>query len=367
MKVLEIVKRAEHWIEQLPLRTVKETTERSYKKAFARMWREPTIDPLSPGAARDTYNCNRAALHWVSRLVLDRLTANCRAACERDDLAAVRHWVAILEHTLGRIEPALRRDPPLAEGALALESPASRWGAQAGPHPRRGANSKRHVLGDLPRDWDEQVWQAAVDLWNKPSDERHRDALAVELSAPVRPVELGREDVVVQLKSPHCLQISITPSKDHDGRYGTEMTTIKIDPVKAGGPAAHLALRCGALGGRMMPSVPENAHRKRLEDLGKDALPGCEVTITPYVCRTQLIADLKATFGAGAEVAAAAGQSTDRTQSRYGYAAHGRKRRGFVSIVCERPPRTGNVARARALAAKRKAATRKPTTGGPDS
>lgn len=367
MKVPEILERAQACIEQLPLRTVGEQTEKSYKRVFARLWRQPTLDPLTPGAARDTFYGKRAALHWVSRFVLDRLISNYRAACERDDVAAVQHWVAILEHTLGRIEPALQRDPPWVAAGSPLQSPLSRWREQAGPHPQRGANSKRHVLGDLPRDWDERVWQAAVDCWNAPRDQRNLDALAVELSVPVRPVELSRGDVVVDQKSPHLLEISISPSKNHGGRYGTQTTTIKIDPVKAGGPAAYLAVRCGALGGRMMPSVPENSHRKKLEDLGQIALPGCDVTISAYVCRNQLIADLKATFGAGAAVAAAAGQSTDRMQSKYGNVAHGRKRRGYIGVVCKRAPRTGNVARAHALAEKRKAAMRKPPRGGFDT
>jgi hypothetical protein len=78
-------------------------------------------------------------------------------------------------------------------------------------------------------------------------------------------------------------------------------------------------------------------------------LPEVGVAITPYVLRHQRLADLKATFGAGEVVASAAGHSTDRTQAKYGSVQHGRKLQGYVSITAARPPRCGNVERARHL------------------
>jgi hypothetical protein len=74
------------------------------------------------------------------------------------------------------------------------------------------------------------------------------------------------------------------------------------------------------------------------------------VVITPYVLRHQALADIKATVGGGEEVAAAAGHCTDRTQSHYGRAEHGRQRKGFLGAKSIRRPRTSNVARARELA-----------------
>jgi hypothetical protein len=65
--------------------------------------------------------------------------------------------------------------------------------------------------------------------------------------------------------------------------------------------------------------------------------------------RNQLIADLKKTLGAGEDVAAASGHSTDRTQSRYGHYQHGRRRKGYIAITSERIPRARNVERASQL------------------
>ncbi|WMT73461.1 hypothetical protein [Bradyrhizobium sp. Ash2021] len=95
----------------------------------------------------------------------------------------------------------------------------------------------------------------------------------------------------------------------------------------------------------------KNAVRKALAKLGSKALPelGDDVLITPYVLRHQIIADIKTTFGGGEEVAAAAGQGTDRTQAHYADIKHGRKRKGYLSIKAAHRPRCGNVERGRHL------------------
>ena len=354
MKVLTIINRAQAVIAKLPQRRVEPDTEVAYRKAFVRMWRKPALDPLADDIALDTFYYRCATLHYVGRSWLQRLTEKCLSAGARGDPAAVLRVAGVLLRVVKRIEPAIERDPPWTEGSP-LQSPSSRWAAQPGARPQRGANSKKHVLPLLPADWDGRLWHAALLEWNEPGNRKNLDALAVELSVPVRPIELSRPgDVVVELKSPHRLEISISPGKNHGGRYGTGMSTIGIDPVKAGGPAAYLAARCSAHGARLAITVARNSHRKRLYQLGRIALPECEVTITANVCRTQLVADLKATWGAGAEVAAAAGHCTDRTQAKYGHVAHGRKRRGVIGVESKRVPRADNVKRARGLGAARR-------------
>ncbi len=232
------------------------------------------------------------------------------------------------------------------------ERPPSRWHQCAGSDRQRGANSKKHVLADLPEAWDECLWAATAEGW------LYRDALAVHLLAPVRPEELvpgqrpngWSHGVTVELRSSNRLAITFAPVKSHGGLYGTEITTIIIDPTIAGDAAAFLASRCAGEGGRLMVSIAsKNAARKAIAALGRKALPELNKTITPYVFRHQLIADLKATFGAGEEVAAAAGHGNDRTQAGYGCVQHGRKRKGHLAITSARKPRTGNVERGRQL------------------
>ena len=235
MDYAAILKRSATCLDGLPKREVSLQTQKDYRKTFARMLREPILDPLKPGIAQKTYGHRRAAMHWGSRFVLERTHKRLEAAAGRKDPEAATLHVAMLERLLSRIEPALQRDPPLKEGASALQSSASRWKAAAGPDPKRGTNSKRDVLGLLPPLWDNPVWEGALEAWKDPSDQQDLDALAVRLLVPVRsedfmPGERSHrwsQGVTVNLHSEHRLDITIAPAKSHQGRYGTGVTILR--------------------------------------------------------------------------------------------------------------------------------------------
>lgn len=370
MKISEILKRAAACIDRLPDRTISTKTFEGYSRAFDRMWREKILDPLRPGIARDTYLHRRAALHFMSRYWLTHYSNLCVQAAERNDIRAVQHWAGELLRALDRVEPALVLEPPLDADVSRFEAPRSRWHEIADGAPPRGGGSKKHVLRQLPPDWLARLWEAT------PPDWPYRMALAVHMLTPVRPEEFlpgprahaWSEGVIVMLNK-GALEIMIPPAKSHGGRFGTSETTILIDPKTAGGPAAYLAELCAASGGRLVVSLCSTSPmRKALARFARRALPEVRAKITPYVFRHQVIADLKATLGAGAEVAAAAGHCTDRTQARYGRVQHGRKRGGIVGVRSRRAPRAENVARAHALAGKRRHAVnpRKNDVSGPD-
>jgi hypothetical protein len=351
MHVLEIIERARACSALVPDRVVSEQTRESYQKEFTRMWQSGNLDPLKEGVALDTYYHRRAALHTGGKLVLEGLIEQCLAAREQD-AAMVQDWGRKLLRAVERIEPAFALEPPVPRDVLPWERPPSRWHQCAGSDRQRGANSKKHVLRDLPEAWDERLWAETANGWP------YRDVLAVHLLVPVRPEELvpGQRPkgwspgVTLELRSSRCLAITFAPVKSHGGLYGTEITTITIDPTIAGDAAAFLAARYAAAGGHLVISIAsKNAVRKALAVLGRKALPEINETITPYVIRHQVIADLKITFGAGEEVAAAAGHGTDRTQAKYGCFQHGRKRKGYLGITSARKPRAGNVERVRQL------------------
>jgi hypothetical protein len=352
MHMAELIERARACCALVPTRTVSERTRESYKKEFTRMWQSGNLDPLRAGIALDTYYHRRAALHAGGKFVLDGLMEQLLAARARQDDAMVQDWARKLLRAVERIEPAFALEPPTPPEILPWERPPSRWHQCAESNRERGANSKKHVLGDLPEAWDERLWAATTDGWP------YREALAVHLTVPVRPEELvpGQRPkgwspgVIIEWRSSKCLAITFAPVKSHSGIYGTEITTITIDPTVAGYAAAFLAARCKASHGRIVLSIEsKNAVRKAIANLGRKALPETKVTITPYVLRHQLIADLKATFGGGKNVAAAAGHCTDRTQARYGFIQHGRKRKGYRSITSARAPRSENIDRVRQL------------------
>jgi hypothetical protein len=353
MKVLEIIIRAQACCARVPERNISERTRQSYAQEFRRMWREGNLDPLKDGIARDTYNYRRAALLTGSKLFLEGLIAQCMAAGDRRDAAATRQHASELLRAVEKIEEAFELEPPLPKGASPFDSPASRWRESTGADRERGENSKRHSLAHLPEDWDTRLWEKAADEW------AYLEPLAVHMIAGVRPEELvaGQRPsgwspgVSVELRSPRRLAITFTPVKSHQGLFGTELTTICVDPTIVGGPAAFLAEKCRASRDhRIIVSIEsKDAVRKAIARLGCKALPEVEVVITPYVLRHQRLADLKATFGGGKIVASAAGHCSDRTQAKYGSVQHGRKLKGYISITAARPPRCGNVERARQL------------------
>ena len=354
-----VIRKAEALCAKMPVRDISKETTLAYLKAFKRMWKSGHLDPLQDRIARNTFYHRRAALHFGGRLFLTGLIGNCLSAREQGDHDAEQRWAKLLLEVVQRLEFMFLLEPPVSDNVLPWERPPSRWHRSANAERERGQNSKKCVLQYLPDDWDTQLWDAAV----AKKEWKYLDELAVHRIVPVRPEELmaGQRPigwspgVVVELRSAKCLAITFAPVKSHAGLYGTELTEICVDPTLLGGPGEYLAKRCNASGGSIVvSSESKNAVRKAMAKLGGKALPEIgDIVITPYVLRNQLIADLKATFGAGEEVAAAAGHCTDRTQARYGHIQHGRKREGYLSIKAARRPRCGNVERARHLSASK--------------
>jgi len=351
-KLLDVMNRALACCAGLPERDVSVRTTKDYSRTFRRMRREPVLDPLREGIARNTYNHRRASLHFGSRRLLLYIIGRCIGAAERHDESRLNRWIRVLYRALNRIEPALALDPPLQPGASTWSMPPSRWSEGQTRRPRRGRHSKKHVLRRLPRDWMDRLWDATPDAW------AFRDQLAVHMTAPSRPEDLApgsrpdgwSEGAIVVLRSPNVLEITIKPAKSHGGKFGSPRVTISWDPTLAGRAAAYLAARCGQAGGQIVVSLDnKNAMRKSLRRLGRRVFPELDETITAYVIRHQVLADLKATAGAGETVAGAAGQCTDRTQSLYGRVEHGRHRKGFIGVTSARTPRVGNAARGAAL------------------
>jgi hypothetical protein len=353
MTLEDIIVRAQRCCERVPVRENSQGTKAAYWKQFERLIREENLDPFKKGIARDTYNFRRAALHTGSRMLLEAMIAKLMAAGDRRDAAAAKRIAGHLLDAVTKIEKALDLDPPLAAGASSFDCPASRWRDIEGSDRERGKNSKKHELGALPVDWDQAVWTKAREGF------AYLDPLAVQMIAGVRPEELVQgprpagwsEGVIVTLRTPRVLAITFAPAKSHNGLFGTELTTICVDPLVAGDPSAYLADRCRATPGQFIVVCigSKDAMRKAIGRLGCNALPNLDVVITPYTIRHQRLADLKFTFGGGEIVATAAGHSTDRTQADYGATQHGRKLAGYISISATRPPNCKNVERARRL------------------
>lgn len=347
-----IPERATDLLARLPRPKISNGTAKVYEATMQRMLAEEALDPLRPGDARDTYNVRRAALFACTRGWLEIGLAALKEADKKEDEDAAEKALGNLGWILEKLGPVIDRDPPKHMTSCDWSKQPSRWTASPIPHPRRGRGGKKHVLGSLPRDWMMTVWQAAGTDW------AYLDALAVHMLTPVRPAEFvpgfrncRRIPGVAVALVGTMLLIGVAPVKSHDGKYGTGATTIRLSADHPNPAVQHLVKRCrtarrGAIAVRLEGT---NGMRKALERLGRRALGPDAPKITGYVYRNQVIADYKATLGAGVSVAAAAGHCTDRTQSRYGRVVHGRRRGELVGIIANRTPRIGNIERTRLL------------------
>ncbi len=352
MDVFNLISRASVLYSQVRGRTVSTRTFEAYNDEFERMWERDDLDPLRSGASLDTFYHRRAAVHFIGACRLEEAASKCVAAIEARNADETIRTARKLHELVVRLEPVFALDPPIPPGTLPWTLPSSRWHQSENANRDRGESSKRHLLAALPRDWDQMLWRATAADW------RYRAPLAVLLTIPARSEELMAGDrptgfspgVVLELDLSGLLKLSFMPAKSHQGLFGTELTMIKVDPRISDEPAQYLAECCRGAGRRIVVSVDsKNGLRKAMSKLGAKVFPTIEENITPNVARHQLIADMKKTFGAGEIVAAAAGHGTERTQSRYGYYQHGRKRRGYISVTAARLPSAGSIERVRRL------------------
>ena len=358
----DVLKRAEALCQLLPARQVSDETAQAYRSQFLRMWNSKRLDPLQNGVSLDTYYHRRASLYFGARELLLVAGMEYLSAVEHGNQGAGRRWIFQLRQAVECLEPVLFLEPPMPEGVLPFDRSPSRWHTSANATRARGQNSKEGVLELLKDDpaWETRVWSEVIDA----QDLVHRDVIAVHMVAPLRPEETmpgarahgWSPGVVLTLHTERCLSITFAPVKSHEGLFGTGLTEIRVDPLAYGDPAGYLAARCNAAGGTIVVcTTSKNAVRKALSKIGKRALPELgDVMLTPYVFRHQLIADFKKTLGGGEDVAAAAGQGSERTQSHYAGATYGRKREGILSITALRRPRCGNIERARGLGRRRR-------------
>ncbi|MBS0248398.1 MAG: hypothetical protein JSR61_17420 [Proteobacteria bacterium] len=348
-------------IAKLPERKCATSTHQLYVRTFYRMWYEPEIDAIRPGIARDTYQVRRAALHYGARRLissvlkkLDELSASYEADRDPQRLQEYQTVVLVLENMVRRLTPAIDRDPPLWDDKADF-SQASRWKAESGCTKARGAGSKKHVLPKLPRNWISRFWG------HVPTGHKYRDAIAVLSISPARVGEVVPGDrpsgfsdgVHVALDGEGLLTLTHAPQKTRGGKYGMEFAGVKVDPEAEGPTAQYLAERCREEGGALIVAVQSPAAlSKAIKRIGCRAFPDGPA-ITPNVLRSQRIADAKVAFGAGEKVAQAAGQCTDRTQSKYGNVTHG-SRSGLRDAFSSRTPKLVAVARARDISSLRK-------------
>jgi hypothetical protein len=298
----------------LPESTSNPKTHRTYRKLFRDMWHEPVLDPLRPADAYDTYSKRRCALLYGGRFAIDRLSEKLEQA-----LITADQEIDVISRSLdllvARVTAALIRDGRLGDTGDGTPSGADRWRDASEDRARRGAESKRYLLADLPDSWRERIWARV------PANNAHQWALAVIDITGCRPADLVAGDRCghTYAGAVACFEedefvIYICPAKTKE----RVVTRYVVDIEGCGTVAYDLAAQCRASGGELTIAIRSpDAVRKAVQRLGRSIFPDLEEAITPYVYRSQAIADAKAQWGAGEMVAIMAGHANDSTQARY--------------------------------------------------
>jgi hypothetical protein len=294
----------------------------------------------------------RASLFWGIRALLERLMKKFDRAAECENRHFGDRLLRIAARICARVAPILEVERPLLESTADFNTP-SRWIGQDNDKVR-GAGSKRNSLARYPAEWREILWRAVA------RNHQYRIVIAVMCLSPCRPADMkpgfrnGRrsEGVVLRLTK-DGLDISFTPAKSHDGKYGSPSCGLAVKVSEAGPAAAFLQDLCMRNGGQYVVGLHKiDGLRKYLDRLGNKTLAGYP-TVSAYTFRTQRIADIKATFGqeAAKTAAAACGHCSDGSQRHYGFKCHGRVG-GIVKVYSAREPRMVSTAHIQDLRAR---------------
>ncbi len=173
--------------------------------------------------------------------------------------------------------------------------------------------SKRHRLNELPADWPDQLWAAAVRR-----DYRHLDGLAVLLVTGCRPAEIcvGHEAADVIAPEPGWLYVRLEGAKVRE-TYGQPWRSLQVAVI--GGAAEHLHALAVANGGRtrVQADCSPAAFSMSVADFGEEC--GFPHRVSCYDVRHQRAADARKAFAGDAEkLAAWLGHSVTSTARHYG-------------------------------------------------
>ncbi|MGI4794444.1 MAG: hypothetical protein ACRYG8_10290 [Janthinobacterium lividum] len=297
----ELVQRAGAILAAATFGTIARSTATEYRAVADRLGGERTAagstwqGPTAGIESRNSAAVRRAA--WARRSVVE-------VAGALDDLRQRRVSVDVAVDHLASWVPEAERCPPLPRGDVDA--------LHRGPSSKvRPIRSKRGGLRELPPDWLQQLWGAAVDAGH-----RHLNGIAVLLTTGCRPAEVAWGVAVRRVDA--GIEVAIAGAKvtETAGQAWRRLTV--ADDVN--GPVAHLLRLADAapdgvarVGAGCSPAALSMAVTKLGEGLGMAR------RICAYDVRHQRCADARVAFsGDIQQVSAWLGHSGTETSRHYG-------------------------------------------------
>ena len=328
LQAFEFVKQARALIQGVNAQ-LSEASKNQYQSAFTRM----QITDLKPekiaNTARSFYFYRAAWVHHYSTEIRDILNS-------ADTQQRAGNTVAWFESVsnLQNLISELDRYRPDPEGKNLDKGLTGQWAVEAEKRVNAGQklthHSKRVRLRGLPTDWRTQMF-AGLRVGSK-----YQDIVAVLSATGARPAEFAK-GIEVTLEAEGTIHFKIEGVKTHGGKYGQAERSFSIAVDRQ--ELVYLRDRLTENNGPLVVKASAGALSDKVRKLSEKVFPKFKSTVSAYVFRHQVAADLKASGLLDTEVSAALGHSVDETKGYYGAAQSARSTGGIKNIRSSRPVR----------------------------
>jgi hypothetical protein len=328
LHAFEFVKQARALIQGVNAQ-LSETSKNQYQAAFTRMQRTGLKPEKIANTARSFYFYRAAWVHHYSTEVRDILNS-ADAQQRTGNTVAWFESVSNLQNLINELD-RYRPDP---EGKNLDKGLIGKWAVEAEKRVNAGQtltnNSKRVRLRGLPTDWRTQMF-TGLRVGSK-----YQDVVAVLSATGARPAEFAK-GIEVTLEAAGTIHFRIEGIKTHGGKFGqTERSfSVTVDRQEL----VYLRDRLLENNGSLIVKASAGALSDKIRQISEKVFPHLKSTVSAYVFRHQVAADLKASGLLDTEVSAALGHSVDETKGYYGAAQSARSTGGIKNIRSSRPVR----------------------------
>ena len=187
--------------------------------------------------------------------------------------------------------------------------------------------SKKRVLSKLRKiaDWHSKLFEHVTPI--------HRNAVAICYLTGARPSEIARGVTVKNTGTPYNPMLTIQIN-------GTKLTTKTGQPerllrVKADSPeGSHLLSQCNDSQPFVITTTPANLTAAVIK-AGRKAFPNLKESVSPYVFRHAVSAELKASSASEVRIAQTLGHQATKSQQAYGHSAQASGSHNILAVAAK--------------------------------
>ena len=306
---------------------ISDATKRDYEKKYERMKRTGKT-PESMDCKKSYYSYRAAILYCISQEAATALKLRDKSRFRSTE------WQAAMQ-VLKRCKAVFDRYPPDPERIHRTSgSPSFTWADvrtkkfESNGNLSTTVKSKKRVLSKLRKidDWHSKLFSQVTTI--------HKNAAAICSLTGARPSEIAR-GVIVRIagesSDPHLI-IMIRGTKLTDASGQPE----RVLRLKTNSPeAAHLLQQCQDGNFLTVGTHPANLTAAIIK-AGRIAFPNLRMTVSPYVLRHSISAELKASGIDEEEIAKTLGHQATKSQQAYGHQAQASGSHNILAVAAKK-------------------------------